>query len=56
MFIQKMPTIKEESDESEYDIWATSEEVDFVENVEKVRVKSSSCWDDFLHYWCSCFY
>jgi len=56
MLIQKLPTIKEDCDESEYDTWVCNEEVDFVENIEKVGVKEYSCWDEFVKYWCYCLF
>ena len=56
MLIRKLPTIKEDCDESEYDLWVCNEEVDFVENIEKVSAKEYSCWDEFVKYWCCCLF
>jgi len=52
MFIRKLPTIKEESDESEYDLWVSNEDVDFVKKIEKADEIEYSCWEIFIHCWC----
>jgi len=59
MLIRKLSTIREvdnETDGEEYDIWVTSQEIDFVENVGTIRSREYSCWDEFLNYWCCCFF
>ena len=58
MLIQKLPTIKEDCNESEseYDTWVCNEEVDFVENIENISTDEYSCWDEFVKYWCYCLF
>jgi len=57
MMVRKLPSVREDSEESEYDIWVSNEELNFIENVDNVREKEpESCWKAFFNYWCFSFF